>query len=542
MKQLAQEIERNKMKLLLSAEAALAVRLIRSSGASGASDFWLWLSEPTAHKSPPPNDNQTAHAAIQGSMDEIIAPMLEDAAAWEVKEARYAPAWLASICLHIAQTHFSRGRGCSVRLLATSLLPLYRTLATGKLKEGFQQARARLTETLLLLELCDELSSVANDDFHDLLEAGFHRNSNPVEIMQEQLGIGLEELGQQTLHLIGEFDSASGTLSIEACQQLRSGHSDYKSKAPEWAAPDLLWKLAGELISKKSEMVLPRSWIDTPVPWSSIADHWNSLAHLLSNLPNENPGNGAAASDPATAVHQAGLDDLLGSELSNASASANSSIENQLDEISQSVEKMFRRQEQLENVVRPTDSGPVPVLPKVIIAEIRSHNDPVFVNVLKRQIGSCRAEDRTICLAHIVVHPEDETDRGDVCGKRDNGLTLWQQKLVNWLADHPEVVDPYAFLTSEGELILCILDLERNQMTSILRQGLIEVLTGKRVEEVSEMSLAKVHVPARFHVGIAATSAPSSNFAPEQLIEPAIRCLSAASRQGKASIKSIEVF
>ncbi|MCA9134634.1 MAG: hypothetical protein KDA45_15810, partial [Planctomycetales bacterium] len=186
--------------------------------------------------------------------------------------------------------------------------------------------------------------------------------------------------------------------------------------------------------------------------------------------------------------------------------------------------------------------GPTTLNPKVLIAEIHTHNDPVFVNVVRRQIAVCRSEARALSLACIVVRPEDEADRLALCGSRDNGLALWQQKMVQWLAEHPQVVEPYAFLTTEGELVLCLLDLERSETTSLLRHGLLEVLLGRPVDDDSGTSLAKVSLPARYHAGIATSSSPGASLSPQQLIEAAVRCLTAARSLGKGSMKSIEVY
>ena len=119
------------------------------------------------------------------------------------------------------------------------------------------------------------------------------------------------------------------------------------------------------------------------------------------------------------------------------------------------------------------------------------------------------------------------------------GLASWQQKLVNWLSDHPEIHDPYAFLSNEGELILSLMDIERNTATLILRQGLTEVLSGGSNDQAA---LSRASIPALYHSGIGSVTSPTANFEPEQLIESTYRCLDAATRQGKASIKSIEVF
>jgi hypothetical protein len=122
------------------------------------------------------------------------------------------------------------------------------------------------------------------------------------------------------------------------------------------------------------------------------------------------------------------------------------------------------------------------------------------------------------------------------------GLAAWQQKLVNWVCDSPEVREPYAFVSSGGELILCLSDIERNSATSLLRQGLLQVLTGKAVNGDVATALARVQVPARYHSGIASVTSPAASLEAEQLIEATYRCLAAAERHGKAAIKSIEVF
>ncbi len=113
--------------------------------------------------------------------------------------------------------------------------------------------------------------------------------------------------------------------------------------------------------------------------------------------------------------------------------------------------------------------------PKIIIAEVRSHNDPAFVSVARRQLAVCRSEERCMSLLAIKVSPDGE--EGNMPTLQSLGLASWQQKLVNWLSDHPEVHEPYAFVSNEGELILSLMDIERNTATLILRQGLTEVLS-----------------------------------------------------------------
>jgi hypothetical protein len=179
------------------------------------------------------------------------------------------------------------------------------------------------------------------------------------------------------------------------------------------------------------------------------------------------------------------------------------------------------------------------IVPKVLIGEITNHNDPAFANVIRRQVGICKQEDRSICLSMIMVTAQDQRENLSLTAPHDNGLSRWQQKLVNWICDHPELKQPSAFLTRDGQLILVVMDTERNAMTRILRQGLIEVLTGK---SGPSGDLTRVAIPAHFHVGMSSTTSPSASFEFEELIASAHRCQSAAQRMGSASIKSIEVY
>ncbi len=48
------------------------------------------------------------------------------------------------------------------------------------------------------------------------------------------------------------------------------------------------------------------------------------------------------------------------------------------------------------------------VIPKIIIAEVRSHNDPAFVSVVRRQLALCRTEERNMSLLAVKVAPDGE--------------------------------------------------------------------------------------------------------------------------------------
>ncbi len=576
--------------IALTLEAALAARLVRSGGIPLTLLRWLAASDRGI-----PGDHTDMQGAfddqLTASMQEILRPLLADAAEAEKQKSLPTAQWLGAACMCAARHYRQLHLGIGPRLVLASLLPLYRSLASGSFAEGLQQSQARLSELLSLLALCQEVGT----DLVSVLDTQNRRMDAPGTLLSAQFDLNLSKVAELLCGIGSGYEPTQQRFSQSCCERLLRADSHRSALAtPDWATPQLLWKLSGELISKNSELVLPRSWIDAPVPWSSVADHWHKLVHLLSQVPlpqtqsrsqsqsstpsaevtkldsesratlNTNAGKldsasratptAASSAAPApnclplggtdldgsptefdlraeadTLAAIAAMSELLsGTPANEPSASIRPSTPSTLSSHSPTSE------------LSPTNIPHVPpCLPKVLIAEIRSHNDPVFVNVIRRQIGKCRAEDRAVSLASIVVQPDDDNERHAIA---ENGLTHWQQRLVNWLADHPQVVEPHAFVTSEGELLLALLDLERNETTALVRHGLVEVLTGRHIEENAGSLLAKVEVPARYHAGIASTSSPGSSFTPEQLIEPAVRCLSAASRHGKASIKSIEVY
>ncbi len=547
----------------LSLEAALATRVIRS--ATFPLELFQWLIAPdesSACATPLTDPKLTA------SMSEILTPLLADARRREQSEARHAAVWLGAICRSTASHYDRLNLGIGPRMLAAALLPLYRSLATGQLSEGLRESRLRLSEVLTLLLICDELGS----DLGQLLDPLNRQLEAPNLILSTQFDLDLVFVAQIIREQLASFDPNKRQFNAHGVGALkRLDRRQVRPKTVDWSAPELLWKLAGELISQNSELVLPRAWIETPVPWNSIADHWSKLSLLLTGSaptvdPNCRDSDEAKAlaavneltsmlnpqslsKKPSSVAVPPPIDLGTASEVHASDALPHNEPSPVQSTFAKNTAAMIAAEEPASDkpsalAVKSPDkqtsgtAAPV-VIPKVLIAEIRTHNDPVFVKVLCRQIAKCRSEDRAISLVSMIVLPEDGNNHHDV---RENGLTLWQQRLVNWLADHPQVVEPHAFLTSEGELLLCLLDLERNEMTTLVRHGLVEVLTGRPVDDCDGNMLARVNVPARYHAGIASTSAPGAGFTAEQLIEPAVRCLSAASRHGKASIKSIEVF
>jgi hypothetical protein len=554
----------------LENHAALAGRLVRSKPVLQI--YFRWLSRAVSKFEPP----QSPSAALKASLDALLNPLRNDSDRGIQRETESTSLWLGAICEYVAARSLSTGGSYLIRSLAASFLPLYRTLATGRLQEGLVQTKHRLGETLVLIGLSEALQ------LERLLELSVSPQVSPHQSLTVQLTINPSSLSYLICQVIDGYNQAKDEFDAKASSQLtefRAGEPLPTShQIPDWAHPQLLWVLSNELVSSRSEFVVPRSWIDTPVPWSKISEHWHDLERLLTSTlrvpgPNNKPADiktvgsqstaeptGPAARDQA----QSDRSDTTRPKFSTAAAlehataivqAAESGWEGleAIDVIDRILEEDFGKRPQAtdsktapdEVAKRPKEplatvsKREITIVPKVLIGEITNHNDPAFANVIRRQVGICKQEDRSICLSMIMVTAQDQRENLSLTAPHDNGLSRWQQKLVNWICDHPELTQPSAFLTRDGQLILVVMDTERNAMTRILRQGLVEVLTGK---SGPSGDLTRVAIPAHFHVGMSSTTSPSASFEFEELIASAHRCQSSAKRMGSASIKSIEVY
>lgn len=551
----------------LDNHAALVARLIRSKPILKI--YFRWLSRPAAKIEPP----QAPAAPVKAALDSLLNPLRNDSDRSIQRETESTSSWIGAICEYITLRSQSTSGGYLIRSLAAGLLPLYRTLATGRLQEGLTQTRHRLGETLALIGLVETLQ------LEQMLELAVGPQTSPCKVVMEQLKINPTILDYLISQVLEGYNPAKDDFDTKATNRLiefRAGDKlPISHQTPEWSNPQLLWGLSNELVSIRSELVLPRSWIDTPVPWSTISEHWHELEQLLT-LPfkasarNHQPANSKVVANqtgivPAKSPRRADSQDGKAESQLVESAStmaldraaaivqaAQAGWDNltAMDVIDQALDKGLNRESSTVVVktdhARTTDKASVSavkheaaIIPKVLIGEITNHNDPAFANVIRRQIGVCKQEDRSICLSMIMVTALDQRESQSLSSPSENGLNRWQQKLVNWMCDHPEINRPAAFITRDGQLLLVVMDTERNAMTRVLRQGLVETLTGKS-EPSSDLS--RVPIPANFHVGMSSICSPGSSFEFEELIASAHRCLSAAERMGSASIKSIEVY
>lgn len=562
MSEVAVEIE------VLDNHAALASRLIRTKPAWQS--YFRWFNRPGMRHEP----TQAPSAAVKDLFDSLIGPLLVDSDRATQREAEMASAWLGAICEYLAGRHRSPGNQFLMRQIAASLLPLYRTLATGRLQEGLSQTRHRLGETLVLVGLNEILQLMR------LFEIQATPQNSPHRVVGENLKIDPSNVFYLICRAIEGYNQAKDSFNQDATKLLsefRAGDTPLSYQIPEWSATQLLWVLSNELTSSRSELVLPRSWLDVPVPWSKISAHWIELEAALCNIksePERQSRSAATRVEADTRNVPAREQEHASTPVVDVASAANTALQQAeaivdatqsgldglqaMDVIDQVIEQeLYRKSQPMRNsalnkavgataanrnATAGSSASKRDTLPiaKVIIGEISNHNDPAFANVVRRQVAMCKQEDRSICLSMILVTAEDQRENQNLSAPHDNGLNRWQQKLVNWICDHPELKQPSAFLTREGQLILVVMDSERNAMTRILRQGLVEILTGQKDDGRND--LTKVTIPAKFHAGIASITSPGASFEFEELISSSHRCFTAAQRLGSASIKSIEVF
>lgn len=546
----------------LSNENALALRLLRMK--TVPYDFGLWLS---GLSSTPLNSIATwIDPNVLRSIEEIIAPNLIDASDNDRIRSTGTDAWIAAILGYSNRRAAELKLNCSRQMMAACLLPLYRSLATGKLPEALEQTRNRLAEMLVLVGIAEELG----EDLAQLLQSRGAPETSPYSILKSVLEFDLVLAGTQFRQAARTFGSGRNELTQRPDSQAVPAQLARPRGGLVWSDPQLLWQIAGELLANKAEIVLPRPWADIGVPWTQIGEHWHALTHRLANSTaakrsSENEELLEFNADDEIVSEM--IDDLLAMQadigetsldpqceepsldLDDSSRTAGNSVTNQphrahgspvgaprLDAADGDHQSESEEEFPETDILEPSQD---PSISKIAIVEITCNTDSMFLNIMRRQIATARNEGHCYCLVALCVEAEEAVDSERIGVCRSNGLLIWQGKLVNWLAEHPQVHEPFAFVTAEGQLVVAMQDIERTAATNVIREGLVSVLTGKRVSEHG--ALARIAVPARYFAGIGSVY-PNAGFAAEQLIEATWRCLSAAQNQGKATIKSIEVY
>lgn len=466
----------------LSAESALAARTLRL--AKEELKTWAWLSNPRMDMLGA--DLASSPCPVGDSIDQLIEPLLEGASEWSARRAKPTSAVLPKMLSDIRYSVPSLEEPVRNRLTAMVVLPVYRSLGTAELDDGFDEMRRRCMEAQILLKLVALLGSDLSERINDAQKTDL----SPYCILKRDLEIDLSRISDIVARTIGGYDPDSDDFDSFATSTYEDPGQG--RAIPDWACPDLLWRLAGQLDSSASNLTLPRQWVNTPIPWQSVDKHWKELSQRMRSA-----GVGTeldktdGASRPESSEH--------------ASAPDTSSSE-----------------------VESAQNEDLPAT-RVMIAEVMGHNDPAYTNHLGKRISICSHGKRPILTAAIQL-------RDDASTRSRKRTSVWQQKLLNALQESEEVGEVFAFLTSDAKLLINLLDIDRMDATELIRDAM-EMSLGPNSEFDSE-----ANNPPIYFVGMAACAIPSSRLEAADLVEPAIRCLQAAQSQKRSAIKSIEVF
>ena len=168
------------------------------------------------------------------------------------------------------------------------------------------------------------------------------------------------------------------------------------------------------------------------------------------------------------------------------------------------------------------------------IVEIRSSNDPQLAKTLDIQLQRCREEQGSMAL---VVLKALENPASSTKASSSDRLPRWQESVIEQLRAATDGRTTRGFICEAGELALIVDDLDRNEVTAVIRDAL--EVAGQPHDCASSM----VEIPnIPIVCGVACVSSPSKRFQIDQLIQSAWRCLDAAKLQGPGAVKSIEVF
>lgn len=464
----------------LSAESALAARTLRL--AKGDLNGWSWLSnarQPVKEGSPKP-------CPVGESIDELIEPLMEGANEWSVRRAKPTSQVLPRLLVDIKYSVRSLEETVRNRLTAMVLLPIYRGLGTAELDDGFDEMRRRCLEAHVLLKLV----CLLGDDLSDRINKAQQTDLSPYCILRRDLEIDLTRVSDIVARTVGGYDSDSDDFDSNARQVY--GDPGTSKSVPDWARPDLLWRLAGQLDSSAANLTLPRPWVETPIPWQSVDRHWKELSKRLD----------ISSGSPDHSVATISQDDDSSSE----TPSASKHCDEQHEPLEQKMET-----------------------PRVMIAEVLSHNDPAYVNHLAKRISLCYQSKRPVLTVAIQLRGEEDS-------KARKRAAAWEQRLLVSLQESEDVGEAFAFMTTDGRLLINLLDIDRMDATELIRDTLQDSLQPR-----SDFGAEANSTPI-FFAGMAACTTPSPSLKAVDLIEAAIRCLDAAQLQKRSAIKSIEVY
>ncbi len=515
--------------LAVCPEAALVSRVLRAG--PRARRLLRWLSDPTAAQSrlygqsvrrPGAELCHHLETLLQGKLPQPGASPTSAEGESVSVEAKVLAATLRDLVTLSAGAKLPT----APQWLVASCLPLYRAAVDVDPEGGLAVTRSRLAEWFCLLVLCAEIG----EQLVEILRPDAPDVGAPHQILREKFDLGLEPIARAILEFVWEFDEHDERLSIGAQNRLMAmSPQDFQAcgtAGDQWHRPEELWQVAAALVAPDRAPLLPRTWCEVPIPWKQVGCHLATLRSLLDDAggdadafdllprihPDSPPGARSTGIDPPPhpwlVALQPGGESLADPALNRTGPSHRSPI--------------------------PT---PAPWLPRFLIAEMHSLNDPMLLRSLDKLLAAVNADNTALSFLIVSISPQDELARQRLEGPRQSVIKKWQQQLVDGLYESSDQHAPRAFLTGAGELAICLMDVDRPRSTHRLREQLQQLLAG----EFNGTRLS-ASLNARYHAGIAGVSPPLAAVTPERVVEAAVRCFRATACQNTSNIKGIDVF
>jgi hypothetical protein len=310
---------------------------------------------------------------------------------------------------------------------------------------------------------------------------------------------------------------------------------------------DGYWTIASQWIQQREAISIPADLAVGAVSWPRLRNHWNELSAYLLDGDRSAQGNGESLAKQIKAEQ---IDkSQINSNASVAFVEAQSTVATHTVvtnlETANVASASVAPKEDTSGVV--LDSETVKSTTKIAnepvvnshpdIIEIRSSNDPELARNLDVHLQRCRDRSGSLALVVVRCKTEEKAITAGQSGQPKGSLTSWQLDMISALQSSLEHRKMYGFHTTDGEIALIMEDVDRSEVTSLVRKVIEREAV---VDDHATRLLDQAGLP--LYSGIACVHAPSKSFRLAQLTESAWRCLDASTRQPPGSVKSIEVY
>jgi hypothetical protein len=311
---------------------------------------------------------------------------------------------------------------------------------------------------------------------------------------------------------------------------------------------DGYWTIASQWIQQREAISIPADLAVGAVSWPRLRNHWNELSDCLLD--------GVRSAHGNTSHRSAQINSERSPSAQTEARQINSNTSDTLGKPQPSIEAIGLATADAATAsvanqgIGPTvASGPEtangtskllnePVLeshPDII--EIRSSNDPELARNLDVHLQRCRERSGSLALVVVRCKADEKTTSSGPSGTPKGVLTSWQLDIISALQSSLEHRKMYGFHTTDGEIALIMEDVDRSEVTALVRKVIEQEAV---VDDHETRLLDQAGLP--LYSGIACVHAPSKSFRLAQLTESAWRCLDASTRQPPGSVKSIEVY